>query len=123
MESTLRRSTDIIGEVHNAKMIGTVTFDWEGQQYTLDAENDGDGGLFIAFKDKTNSNTTYAGGRYLQTGKPQDGQVVLDFNKAYNPPCVFTRFATCPLPHAGNVLPFKVEAGEKMYVAAKHIHR
>ena len=64
-------------------MIGIAIFEWEGKQYSLDAEDAGDG-LFIACKDKTNAYTTYAGGRYLQTERPQNGQVVLDFNKAFN---------------------------------------
>jgi uncharacterized protein len=109
------KQEDIIGEVHNARMIGSVVFEWEGQQYSLDAEDGGDGGLFIAFKDKTNANTTYAGGRYLQTEKPQNGQVVLDFNKAYNMSCAYTLYATCALATATNRLPFMVEAGEKKY--------
>lgn len=109
------KQEDIIGEVHNAKMIGTLAFEWNGQQYNLDAEDNGDGGLFIAFKDKTNADTTYAGGRYIQTEKPQDGKVMLDFNKAYNMPCAYTLYATCTLATAANRLPFAVEAGEKKY--------
>jgi uncharacterized protein len=108
------KQEDIIGEVHDAKMIGTVFFEWEGKQYSLDAEDGGDG-LFIAFKDKTNADTTYAGGRYLQTEKPQNGQVVLDFNKAYNMPCAYTLYATCTLATPENRLPIALEAGEKKY--------
>ena len=91
------RTEDIIGEVHDSHMIGFVTFEWEGRKYRLDAEDGGDG-LFIAFKDKTNARTTYAGGRYLITEKPQNEQVVVDFNKAYNMPCAYALFATCGLP-------------------------
>jgi len=111
----LVKQEDIIGEVHNAKMIGTIVFEWDGKQYSLDAEDNGDGGLFIAFKDKTNAVSTYAGGRYLQTGKPENGQVVLDFNKAYNMPCAYTLYATCALATPTNRLPFMMEAGEKKY--------
>jgi uncharacterized protein len=106
---------DIIGEVHDVNMIGYVAFEWEGKQYRLDGEDGGDGGLFIAFKDKTNADTTYAGGRYIQTEKPQDGQVVLDFNKAYNMPCSYTLYATCTLSTPENRLPISIEAGEKKY--------
>ena len=110
----LVKQEDIIGETHDAKMIGTAVFEWEGKQYSLDAEDGGDG-LFIAFKDKTNADTTYAGGRYLQTEKPQNGQVVLDFNRAYNMPCAYTLYATCTLATPENRLPIAIEAGEKKY--------
>jgi uncharacterized protein (DUF1684 family) len=105
---------DIIGEIHDAKMIGIVVFELEGKQYSLDAEDAGDG-LFIAFKDTTNANTTYAGGRYMQTEKPQNGQVLLDFNKAHNMPCAYTLYATCTLATPENRLPIAIEAGEKKY--------
>jgi uncharacterized protein (DUF1684 family) len=105
---------DIIGEVSDRKMIGYATFDWQGKQFRLDAE-DGGNGLFIAFRDQTNLESTYAGGRYLLTEKPQDGRVVLDFNKAYNMPCAYTLYATCGLPTLNNRLPIPIEAGEKKY--------
>jgi uncharacterized protein (DUF1684 family) len=110
----LVRQEDIIGETHDTKMIGTAFFEWEGKQFRLDAEDGGDG-LFIAFKDKTNLDATYAGGRYLQTEKPQNGQVVLDFNKAYNMPCAYTLYATCTLATPENRLPIAIEAGEKKF--------
>ena len=108
------RTEDIIGEVHDSKMIGFATFELGGKKYRLEAEDGGDG-LFIAFKDKTNAGTTYAGGRYLVTEKPQNNQVVLDFNKAYNMPCAYALFATCGLPARENFLPIPIEAGEKKY--------
>ena len=67
------------------------------------------------FKDATSGETTYAPGRFLDTDMPKDGIVVLDFNQAYNPPCAFTAFATCPLPPKQNTLTIAVEAGEKKY--------
>ncbi len=109
------KQQDIIGEVHDTKMIGRVTFAWRGKEHHLDAENAGDGGLFIAFRDQTNGKTTYAGGRYLLTNKPENGKVILDFNKAYNMPCAYTPYATCGLPTAENRLPFAIEAGEMKY--------
>jgi uncharacterized protein len=105
---------DIIGEIHDSRMIGYVTFELEGKKYRLDGE-DGGNGLFIAFRDKTNAKTTYAGGRYLMTEMPQNDQVVLDFNKAYNMPCAYALFATCGLPSKDNHLPIPIEAGEKKY--------
>lgn len=111
----LVKQQDIIGETHDAQMIGRVIFSWQGQDYSLDAENAGDGGLFIAFHDKTCGKTTYPGGRYLLTDAPANGQVILDFNKAYNMPCAYTPYATCGLPTPANRLPIAIEAGEMKY--------
>jgi|WetSurMetagenome_2_1015567.scaffolds.fasta_scaffold17235_3 uncharacterized protein len=105
---------DIIGEVHDSRMIGYAIFEWEGKKYRLDAEDGGDG-LFFAFRDKTNAKTTYAGGRYLVTEKPQNEEVVIDFNRAYNMPCAYALYATCGLPSTDNHLPIPIEAGEKKY--------
>jgi uncharacterized protein len=109
------KQEDIIGEVHDSQMIGFATFEWGGRKYRLDAEDGGDGGLFIGFRDKTSAKTTYAGGRYLSTEKPRNGQVVVDFNKAYNMPCAYALYATCGLPTRDNHLPIPIEAGEKKY--------
>ncbi len=77
--------------------------------------------LFIIFGDATNGNETYGAGRFLEV-PPIDaqGRTIIDFNKAYNPPCAFTPYATCPLPPAMNILPVAVKAGEKMYQGAPH---
>jgi uncharacterized protein len=72
-----------------------------------------DGELFFVFRDRTAPKETYGGGRFLSASAPAGGTVVLDFNRAINPPCVFTPFATCPLPLPENVLPVRIEAGEK----------
>jgi uncharacterized protein len=74
-----------------------------------------DGGLFFIFKDATSGKTTYGAGRFLDSAMPKAGVVELDFNKAYNPPCAFTAFATCPLPPRQNVMALAIEAGEKSY--------
>jgi uncharacterized protein (DUF1684 family) len=71
--------------------------------------------LFFMFKDATSGGTTYGAGRFLYAGMPKDGTVDLDFNKAKNPPCAFTAFATCPLPPKQNTMPVALEAGEKKY--------
>jgi uncharacterized protein (DUF1684 family) len=71
--------------------------------------------LFFVFRDKTSGKTTYPAARFLYADLPVNGRVILDFNKAYNPPCVFTPYATCPLPPPENRLPIPVEAGELMY--------
>jgi hypothetical protein len=69
--------------------------------------------LFIVFADQTNGDQSYPGGRFLDAELGANGEVELDFNKAYNPPCAFTAFATCPLPRPENRLPVRVDAGEK----------
>ncbi|MGA2712180.1 MAG: DUF1684 domain-containing protein [Bryobacteraceae bacterium] len=74
-----------------------------------------DGGLFFIFKDATSGKSTYGAGRFLDSVMPKAGVVELDFNKAYNPPCAFTAFATCPLPPKQNVMAAAIEAGEKSY--------
>ncbi|MFQ5876711.1 MAG: DUF1684 domain-containing protein [Acidobacteriota bacterium] len=71
--------------------------------------------LFIIFSDLTTGEQTYPAGRFLYAGPPEEGRLVLDFNKAYNPPCAFTPYATCPLPPEQNRLPVRVEAGELDY--------
>jgi uncharacterized protein (DUF1684 family) len=77
--------------------------------------------LFVIFSDKTAGKETYGAGRYLYADPPgADGKVTVDFNKAHNPPCAFTKFATCPLPPRQNRLNIRIEAGEKRYVGAEH---
>ena len=95
---------------------GHVVFTIDGQEHRLLALDDtGDGRLFLVFGDKTNGRETYGGGRFLYTDPPQGGEVELDFNRSYNPPCVFTPYATCPLPPRENRLPLRIEAGEKSF--------
>jgi uncharacterized protein len=111
---------NIIGQVSDEKSPGAVVFDWQGKTYRIDALEGGeDGSLFLVFGDQTNGKETYGAGRFLDTDPPKDGKVVVDFNTAYNPPCAFTAFATCPLPPAQNKLAVRVEAGEKK-VAGGH---
>ncbi len=96
---------------------GAVVFTKDGRTDRHDALYDGRGGeLFLVFGDETNAKETYGGGRFLTTAPPaKDGKVVVDFNRAVNPPCVFTPYATCPLPPAQNRLALRVTAGEKTY--------
>ncbi len=92
---------------------GTLEFEVQGQALSLEAYHSDDG-LFIVFADTTTGDTTYPAGRYLAADLPgEDGTTILDFNKAYNPPCVFSEFATCPLATPRNRLPLAIEAGEK----------
>jgi uncharacterized protein len=94
---------------------GVVRFEHDGTEHTLTAFNGYGGGLNILFTDATSGVTTYPANRSLQVTRPaEDGTVVLDFNRAVNLPCAFTDYATCPLPPAGNHLPFEVTAGEQL---------
>jgi len=107
---------NVLGQISQDDSPGAVVFDWRGKTYRLDAlPGDDKGGLFLIFADQTNGKESYGAGRFLDTDPPRDGKVVVDFNTAYNPPCAFTAFATCPLPPAQNRLALRVEAGEKKY--------
>jgi uncharacterized protein (DUF1684 family) len=94
---------------------GALSFEVDGRACKIDALREkGEEQLFIIFTDQTSGHETYGAGRYLYADPPgADGRVQLDFNRAYSPPCAFTRYATCPLPPAQNRLPLRVEAGEK----------
>jgi uncharacterized protein (DUF1684 family) len=102
------------GDKHEYTSPGYAEFEVGGRKYRLSPVND-EGKLFFIFRDKTAGKTTYPAARYLYTELPVNGRVTLDFNKAYNPPCVFTPFATCPLPPPENRLPIEINAGELMY--------
>ena len=106
---------NILGQVTDSPAPGAVVFDWQGKTYRLDALGNPKEGLSLIFADQTNGKETYGAGRFLETGPVKDGKVVVDFNLAYNPPCAFTAFATCPLPPSQNRLALRVEAGEKKY--------
>ena len=94
--------------------VGDVVFVHGGTEHRLVAWAEEDG-LWILFRDATSGVTTYPANRQLVTPAPSpDGEVQIDFNRAYNMPCAYTDFATCPLPPAANTLPFAVEAGEKI---------
>jgi uncharacterized protein len=108
---------NVLGQTEQSDCPGYAVFKLKGQELRLYPiyETPGAKELFYIFKDQTSGKETYAAGRFLYSDLPQNGKVVLDFNKAYNPPCVFTPYATCPLPPPENRLPVKVEAGEKKY--------
>jgi hypothetical protein len=112
---------NILGTVSEEPSPGAVVFEKDGRTYRLDALTGSDqGDLWLIFADRTSGEATYGGGRFLETPPPAGGKVVVDFNKAYNPPCVFTEFATCPLPPRQNRLDLAVTAGEKMYGEQHH---
>jgi uncharacterized protein (DUF1684 family) len=105
---------NVIEEVSDEPSPGYLEFTVHGETYRLDALDE-DGGLFFVFRDATAGKTTYGSGRFLYiAGHPAPGSTLaLDFNRAYNPPCAFNKYTTCPLPPKQNVLPVAIQAGEK----------
>src|SRR5262249_5594328 len=93
---------------------GEVVLELDGAVYRLEALiNKNPEQLFVLFADETNRDSTYGGGRFLYAPMPKDGKLIIDFNRACNPACVFNELAICPLPPAKNRLRIRVEAGEK----------
>lgn len=110
------RIANVIGQVNDYPSPGVVRFELEGRALELTPvyETSAKSELFYIFKDGTAGKTTYAAGRFTYSELPdKDGNVTLDFNRAYSPPCAFTDFATCPLPPPQNRLDLAIEAGEK----------
>jgi uncharacterized protein (DUF1684 family) len=107
---------NVLGQNTAQKHGGQLVFDIEGKTYRLDAIDEGGVRLFVAFADATSGKTTYGSGRFIELERPDaTGYTYIDFNKAYNPPCAFTEFATCPLPPPQNRLSIAIPAGEKKY--------
>jgi uncharacterized protein (DUF1684 family) len=106
---------DVTGAATVELCPGALVFTLDGHERRIDALADQEeGDLFLLFRDATSGTTTYGSGRYLHASLPDAvGQVVLDFNFAYNPPCAFTAFATCQIPPRQNWLPVAIKAGEK----------
>ncbi|MEM7050804.1 MAG: DUF1684 domain-containing protein [Acidobacteriota bacterium] len=104
----------ILGNIDNEESHGAVVFEHDGETHRLDIIGTADESLFLVIGDPTNGHDTYGGGRFLYAPVPDaDGRLELDFNRAYNPPCAFTAFSTCPLPPRQNKLPFDLLAGER----------
>lgn len=107
---------NIIGTIDDIPNPGAVEFQRDGKTYRLEALDEGEDTLFLVFADRTSGHGSYGAGRFLDAPKPDaQGRLLLDFNQAYNPPCAFTLFATCPLPPPENRLDLAVQAGEKTY--------
>ena len=111
---------NVLGDVIPTPIEGTAVFPWKGQELRLTAITD-DGELFFIFNDLTSKTETYPGGRFLKAASPANGSVILDFNRAYSPPCSVTAYATCPLAPKENRLPVAIVAGEKY--DRTHAHR
>ena len=108
--------TNILGQTAPALVRGQAVFERGGKKFALLPIDEGpDEPLFFVISDATSGRETYGAGRFVYAEPPHDGTVVIDFNRAENPPCAFTPFATCPLPPKENRLPFAVNAGEKRY--------
>ncbi len=107
--------TNVVGQVTPNASSGYVEFEIEGKQYRIDAlANPDDVELFLMFADNTSGDQTYGGGRYMYVDRDfSTDEIILDFNKAYNPPCVYTSYATCPLPPRQNVLDLAITAGQR----------
>lgn len=112
---------NILGMTEPMPAPGALVFSKDGKEYRLDAvlEAPGDTELFVMFADATSGKETYGATRYLYVPLPKDGKVRVNFNKAYNPPCAFTEFATCPLPPPQNrLMSLRITAGELTYAGA-----
>ncbi|HUJ16047.1 MAG TPA: DUF1684 domain-containing protein [Thermoanaerobaculia bacterium] len=112
--------TNVLGMTSEETAPGALVFTLQGKTFRIDPIWDMSDpeprDLFIIFRDRTSGRETYAAARYVYAHPPDaSGKTIIDFNKAYNPPCVFTHFATCPLPPPQNRLPIRIEAGEKKY--------
>jgi uncharacterized protein len=117
-------SQNVLGDAIKLKIAGYIKFSLRGQEFRLDSEAENEGKtLFIVFRDLTSGQETYPASRFLNAEAPktggQGGPVQLDFNEAYNPPCAYNPYTTCPLPLPGNRLKIAIPAGEKIY---KHDH-
>jgi uncharacterized protein len=110
--------TNILGMTEDETVPGYAEFDLGGKAWRLEPTVE-DNTLFFTFRDQTSGKETYPSGRFLHSDLPttliKSGEVIMDFNQAYNPPCAFTAFATCPLPPKQNSIGVPVKAGEKKY--------
>jgi uncharacterized protein (DUF1684 family) len=109
--------TNVLGQTTEEQSPGYAEFKRDGKTLKLvPIYEDGDTSqLFFIIKDKTAPSLTYGAGRFLYADPPKDGVVVLDFNKAYNPPCAFNPYTTCPIAPKDNQLPIEIRAGELKY--------
>ena len=106
---------NVLGQVTDSEVFGTFEFEMEGKTHSLLALGSEDSeSLWFIFADRTSGRETYGAGRFLYSDSmPENGRLVVDFNKAYNPPCAFNPYSTCPLPPQRNRMDLLVTAGEK----------
>lgn len=109
------QAPNILGDLEPFEVPGTVALTIGGKAVNMEAWKSGNQ-LWFVFRDLTSADTTYQSARFLYTDMPgPDGKLVMDFNRARNPPCAYNQWTTCPLPPAANKLPVRIEAGEKRY--------
>lgn len=106
---------NVLGDELKMKSPGVLSFQLNGRTHQLRPVMENDEKLFIIFRDQTAGKTSYGAGRFLYADLPKDGKVILDFNRAENPPCAFTPYATCPLPPRANFLSIPIPAGERAF--------
>jgi uncharacterized protein (DUF1684 family) len=117
------RIPNVLGDVTETQAAGEVRSTIDGREFHLIAvSGEPDKGFFLIFSDPTRKSETYPAGRFLETGPVKNGEVVLDFNYAYNPPCALTAYATCPLPPQQNQLTVPIPAGEKYKRSHRNPH-
>lgn len=109
-----------LGTVREQPVLGKAVFRYGDRQYSLSAVGQRSDHISFVMADATSGRETYGGARFLAPDMTSDGRMFLDFNKATNPPCAFTPYATCPLAPPENRLPFPVTAGERAYRGASH---
>lgn len=104
----------VVGTIEAYPNPGRIVFEKDGRTHSIEAlVEEGEEQFYLIIADRSSGKETYGMARYLYAGPPEDGHIVVDFNKAYNPPCAFTAYATCPMPPPGNRLDLYVSAGEK----------
>ena len=108
-----------IGTSSTYTRLGRATVHIAGAAHHLEVFDDGDGNAFIPFRDATNGDQTYGGGRYVTVEVDADGRTWIDFNEAHNPYCAYDEEFVCPLPPAANALPMNVPAGERTFVRTR----
>jgi uncharacterized protein len=114
---TMTVATPVGGLTEEYQCPGTLNFRLNGEELTLHPFTSGSG-YFLVIADETTGLDTYGAGRFMYATPDSTGRIILDFNRAYNPPCAFSPFATCPMPPRENFLPAAIEAGEK----SVHLH-
>lgn len=105
----------IINTLNKTNVPGKAVFERDGQRYELEPVLEDDGTLFFIFADQTSGKETYGAARFLYAEPATDGKVVIDFNKAYNPPCALSPHVVCPTAPPQNRLKLRIDAGEKIY--------
>jgi len=108
---------NILGDNEPYSAPGQLEFPWDGQKVRVVAFTSTKGRLQVIFRDATMGRETY-GTRYVYAEPTGDGRYVIDFNKAYNPPCAYNPYTTCPTPPSQNTLKVAIRAGEKLYDGA-----